>query len=101
MAPNAGIVDACMKLPMVTEYYDVLAAYDADTRTVVTDRDWGKFTAFGAKHADRIYRFDPNLPDETAWMLLEPYSHHKVDTTRGDFHAVVLNAGLVDWTRSN
>jgi len=73
MAPNAGIVDVCMKLPMVTEDYGVVAAYDEDTRTVVTDRNWKKFTAFAAKEAEFLYRYEPSLPDETTELFPEPY----------------------------
>jgi hypothetical protein len=95
MAPNAGIVDVCMKLPMVDEPYEVVAAYDEDTRTVVTDRDWKKFTAFVAKEADFIYRYEPSLPDETTELFPEPYTQHQSKTARGDFRAVNLHASPV------
>jgi hypothetical protein len=72
IAPNAGIVDVCVRFPMADPDATVVA-YDSKTRTAVSDGDWAKFEAFAAKEADFIYRFDPNMPDETASMLPEPY----------------------------
>jgi len=73
IAPNAGIVDVCVRFPMADPDATVVA-YDSETRTAVSDRDWEKFATFANKEAEFIYRYDPNMPDETASMLPEPYN---------------------------